>query len=187
MDDLFLLDQPIYVALNRLRKREWKHKIAIKIPEHVVIVQKELVTIEEGVTIAPFAYIEGPCYIGKNSRIGHGAFIRPYTYLAEGSVVGHASEVKESIFFKGAKAPHFCYVGDSILGREVNLGAGTKCANVRFDKKEIFLRRHGEKVSTSRTKLGAIMGDFSQTGCNVVLQPGTILEKRDVRLATAKE
>jgi NDP-sugar pyrophosphorylase family protein len=145
------------------------------------------VTIEEGVVIAPYAYIEGPCYIGKNCRIGHGAYIRPYTFLSEGSLVGHASEVKHSIFLQGARAPHFCYVGDSILGREVNLGAGTKCANVRFDEKPVFLQRKGERLFTGRKKMGAVIGDFAKTGCNVVLQPGTILEKHAIKVATTKE
>ena len=177
---LFDQNQPIHLVFEKLKTLNWSTKIASPIPKNVTITNSEQVTIEEGVLLAPYACIEGPCFIGKDCRIGHGAYIRPYTILSRGSVVGHASEVKGSIFFAGAKAPHFCYVGDSILGRRVNLGAGTKCANFRFDKKEVTLHRKGENLITDRIKLGAIIGDFALTGCNVVLQPGTIVEKGEI-------
>ena len=86
--------------------------------------------------------------------------------------------MKNSILFSKAKAPHFAYVGDSIIGREVNLGAGTKLANLKFTRKEIVIEFEGRKYRTGLKKMGAIIGDFSQTGCNSVLQPGTLLGKR---------
>lgn len=176
-ENLFDQNEPVHKVFDKLKTLDWPSKIGSFIPENVTIFHKERVFIEEGVTFGPYAFIEGPCYIGRGSHIGHAAYVRPYTILCRGSVVGHASEVKGSIFFQGAKAPHFCYVGDSILGIEVNLGAGTKCANLRFDKKAITLYRKGQKLITDRVKLGAIISDFSATGCNVVLEPGTILEK----------
>ena len=93
-------------------------------------------------------------------------------------MIGHTTEVKNSIFFSEAKAAHFAYVGDSILGKNVNLGAGTKLANLKFTKKEIVIEYEGEKYKTGLKKFGAIIGDGAQTGCNSVLQPGTLLGKR---------
>lgn len=146
-----------------LRMREWN--IEISIPNGVFLENPSLISIGEGTVIEPGAYIKGPVRIGKNCIIGHTAYIRENVILEEGAVVGHASEVKNSFFFQGARAPHFNYVGDSILGRNTNLGAGVKCANVRFDRKEI--------AATGLRKLGVILGDESQIGCNTVTNPGT--------------
>ena len=90
-------------------------------------------------------------------------------------MIGHATEVKNSIMLNHAHAAHFAYVGDSILGGYVNLGAGVKCANLRFDKKSIRIRIDGEILDTKRRKFGAIIGDRGSIGCNAVLNPGTIL------------
>src|SRR5262249_35922089 len=92
-------------------------------------------------------------------------------------VVGHATEVKSSLFFDHAKAGHFAYVGDSILGRDVNLGAGTKLANLALSRREVRVKHpiSGALVGSGLTKLGAILGDKAQTGCNAVLNPGTLL------------
>ncbi len=103
--------------------------------------------------------------------------MRGNVYVGKDCVVGHTTEVKGSIFFDGAKAGHFAYVGDSILGRNVNLGAGTKLANLKLDRSEVRYRHPdtNELVGSGLKKFGAIMADESQTGCNVVLDPGTIL------------
>jgi NDP-sugar pyrophosphorylase family protein len=90
-------------------------------------------------------------------------------------VIGHATEVKNSIFLDGAQAAHFAYVGDSILGNKVNLGAGTKLANLRFDHGEVSVAHEGHFLATGRRKLGALVGDSAQLGCNCVTAPGTII------------
>jgi bifunctional N-acetylglucosamine-1-phosphate-uridyltransferase/glucosamine-1-phosphate-acetyltransferase GlmU-like protein len=90
-------------------------------------------------------------------------------------VIGHCSEVKSSILLQGAKLAHFNYVGDSIVGSNVNLGAGVVCANIRLDKLDIFLKIKGERLATGRKKLGSIIGDGSSVACNLVLNPGTTL------------
>lgn len=130
----------------------------------------------EGAQVGPYAMIEGPVWLGPGAFIGHGAFIRGPTVLMAGARVGHASEVKRSILLPGARAPHFNYVGDSILGRDVNLGAGVKIANfktfgdsIRMDEEETGLR-----------KLGAAVGDYVSIGCNAVLSPGTIVGPRTI-------
>lgn len=135
------------------------------------------VFIAEGARVEPTAYIQGPCYVGPGAEIRHGAYIRGEVYVGPGAVVGHTSEVKGSILFDGAKAAHFAYLGNSLLGRDVNLGAGTKLANLPLKRKEVRVVSpiDGRVVTTGLKKFGAIMGDGSQTGCNAVLSPGTLL------------
>jgi len=130
------------------------------------------VFVAQGATIGPHAVVEGPAYIGPGAEVGPHALIRPYTVLAPGARVGHASEAKASILMEHAKAPHFNYVGDSILGEHVNLGAGTITANLRFDKKTIKMTVKGVRVDTGRKKLGAVIGGHAQTGINVSILPG---------------
>jgi NDP-sugar pyrophosphorylase family protein len=135
------------------------------------------VFIAEGATVEPTAMIQGPCVIGPKAEVRHGAYIRGNVWIGSESVVGHTTEVKGAVFFDGAKAGHFAYVGDALLGRNVNLGAGTKLANLKLKGDEVRFKHPttSEFVSSGLRKFGAIMGDESQTGCNSVLSPGTIL------------
>ncbi len=135
------------------------------------------VSIGRGTVVEPGAYIIGPAIIGEKCEIRHGAYLRGNALIGDGGVVGHCSEVKSAILLPGAKAPHFNYVGDSILGCEVNLGAGTICANLRLDWQEVIVRFGGKTFPTGRQKLGAIIGDGAQTTCNTVLNPGTLIPK----------
>lgn len=132
----------------------------------------------EGSTIEAGAYVKGPCVIGAGVEVRHGAYLRGTVLVGDSCVVGHATEVKGSIFLEGAKAGHFAYVGDSILGRDVNLGAGTKLANLKLAGDEVLVRCGESRVATGRRKLGAILGDEVQTGCNSVTNPGTMLGPR---------
>lgn len=135
------------------------------------------VYIHETAKVEPGAYIQGPCYIGPESEVRHGAYIRGSVYVGKHCVVGHATEIKGSCLFDGAKAAHFAYVGDSILGTEVNLGAGTRLANFKMAKNEVSYK-HPETdaiVKSGLRKFGAILGHNAQTGCNAVLSPGSIL------------
>ncbi|MFN3699508.1 MAG: glucose-1-phosphate thymidylyltransferase [Dictyoglomus sp.] len=137
------------------------------------------VFIDEGTVVEPFVYIKGPVYIGKNCEIRQGAYIRGNVFIGDNCVVGHTTEVKNSILLSGAKAPHFNYVGDSILGHNVNLGAGTKISNLKIGLTgSVKVKANGEIYDTGLRKLGAIIGDDSETGCNSVLNPGTILGKK---------
>lgn len=135
------------------------------------------VFVAEGAEVGPFAYIQGPCFIAPGAEVRHGAFIRGQVYVGPRAVVGHTTEVKSSLFFDEAKAGHFAYIGDSILGRDVNLGAGTKLANLKLrgDAVRVVDPSDGQKVASGLRKLGALVGDKAQTGCNAVLSPGTIL------------
>lgn len=135
------------------------------------------VLIDSGAIVEPTAFIQGPCYIGPGTEVRHGAYIRGMVYAGRDCVIGHTTEVKGSIFFDEAKAGHFAYVGDSILGRNVNLGAGTKLANLPLRRGEVRVR-HPKSTGILKTglyKFGALLGDDAQTGCNAVLSPGTLL------------
>ncbi len=125
--------------------------------------------------VEPFSYLKEPVYIGDHAEVRHAAYLRGSVYISSKAVIGHTTEVKNSIFFPQAKAAHFAYVGDSILGRNVNLGAGTKLANLKFHKREITIEIEGKLYPTGLRKFGAILGDNVQTGCNAVLQPGTLV------------
>ena len=133
------------------------------------------VIIEQSAIVEPSTHFIGPCYIGNEAVIRHGAYVREYSWICSTAVVGHASEVKHSILLPGAKAPHFNYVGDSILGKAVNLGAGVKLSNLRNDGAEVFLRIGDDRKPSGLRKFGAILGEGCQLGCNAVTNPGTIL------------
>ncbi len=135
------------------------------------------VYIEEGALIEENTYIAGPTVIRRGAQVRFGAYIRGHAYIDENAIVGHDTEVKHAIFLPGAQAAHFAYVGDSILGRHVNLGAGTKLGNVKVDmgKKHVQVRIGGETVDSGMRKFGAILGDGVSLGCNTVTSPGTVI------------
>jgi NDP-sugar pyrophosphorylase family protein len=149
--------------------------IEIDVPSSVYLVRPDLISIGIGTVIEPGAYIEGPCVIGKNCMIRHGAYIRGDVVTGDSCVIGHDTEIKHSILLNSTSAAHFNYVGNSVLGNGVNLGAGVKCANLRLDHQPIHILINHEKINTGLHKLGAIVGDGAQVGCNCVINPGTIL------------
>ena len=133
------------------------------------------IVIEAGSTVEAGAYIEGPTFIAKGAVVRHGAYIRGYVYAGPNSILGHTTEAKESLLLADAKAAHFAYLGNSVLGNQVNLGAGTKLANLRLDHQNIKVRCGEDILDTGLKKFGAILGDHAQTGCNSVTNPGTLL------------
>lgn len=128
-----------------------------------------------GAVVEPGAYVQGPTILGPGTVVRHGAYIRGHCVFGKGCFIGHATEVKRSIFLNGAYAPHFNYVGDSILGSGVNLGAGTKTSNLKNDAGLIDIHHEGQRVATGLRKFGAVFGDGVHTGCNCVTNPGTII------------
>jgi len=134
--------------------------------------------------IEPGVVIKSKVLIGEHSEIRQGAYLRGSVIIGNYCVVGHTTEVKNSVFMDGSEAGHFAYVGDSILGNHVNLGAGTKLANLQFRTSEqkqtgqletIKITIDQERYETNLTKLGAILGDNVETGCNTVTSPGTLV------------
>lgn len=146
-----------------------------KIMDYVVI--EGDVFIGKGTVVEPGAYIKGPAIIGENCEIRQGAYIRGDVLVGNGCVVGHTTEVKNSVFMNGAKAGHFAYIGDSVLGNNVNLGAGTKLANLKITPGTVKLKLGDKVIDSNLRKFGALLGDNVQTGCNSVTSPGTILGK----------
>jgi bifunctional N-acetylglucosamine-1-phosphate-uridyltransferase/glucosamine-1-phosphate-acetyltransferase GlmU-like protein len=128
-----------------------------------------------GVLVEPGAMIKEPAIIGDHTEVRQGAYLRGYCLIGQRCVVGHTTEVKHSIFLNDAKAGHFAYVGDSILGGEVNLGAGTKLANFRFLPGEVQVKTPDGVLGSGLRKFGAIFGDRVQTGCNSVTSPGALV------------
>lgn len=133
-----------------------------------------------GTVVEPGALIKGPIVIGKDTEIRQGAYIRGGALAGNGCIIGHTTEIKGSIMLNGAKAGHFAYVGDSILGGDVNLGAGTKLANLKMIPGTILIHAGKKHHDTGRRKLGAILGDHAETGCNSVTSPGTLLGPRSL-------
>lgn len=133
---------------------------------------KENVWVGEGTIIKSGAYIEKDVVIGKNCVVGPNCFIRSGTALGDGCRIGQAVEIKNSIFFENSKAPHLSYVGDSIIGSNTNLAAGTITANVRHDGGNVRSKVKGVLIDTGRRKLGAIIGDNVKTGIGTLIYPG---------------
>ena len=131
-----------------------------------------------GTVVEPGALIKGPTVIGANCEVRQGAYVRGDCLVGSGCIVGHTTEIKASIMLDGARAGHFAYIGDSILGREVNLGAGTKLANLRMLPGPVIIASGKERLNTGRRKLGAVLGDRTESGCNSVTSPGTLMGPR---------
>ncbi|WP_408957941.1 bifunctional sugar-1-phosphate nucleotidylyltransferase/acetyltransferase [Natrinema sp. 74] len=130
------------------------------------------VVVEAGATVEPGVVIEGPALIRKGAEVGPNAYVRGATLIGPDAEVGHAVEIKNSVISRGTSVSHLSYVGDSVLGRNVNFGAGTNVANLRHDDADIRFTVKGERVSTGRRKFGVIAGDEVKTGINASLSPG---------------
>ncbi len=137
----------------------------------------EDVWIAKSAKVAPTAYIGGPAIIGKEAEIRHGAYIRGNAIVGEGAVVGNSTELKNVILFNKVQVPHYNYVGDSVLGYKAHMGAGAITSNVKSDKTLVTISNQGEKLETGLKKMGAMLGDNVEIGCNSVLNPGTVIGK----------
>ncbi len=126
-------------------------------------------------TVAPTAFLGAPCIIGANTEVRHCAFVRGSALVGEGCVVGNSVELKNVILFDGVQVPHYNYVGDSILGYKSHMGAGSLTSNVKSDKTFVTVRNGAESIETGLKKMGAMLGDLVEVGCNSVLNPGTVI------------
>ena len=153
-----------------LLKTKLRHEIRGTVEEGATVIPP--VEIGEGTIVRSGAYIVGPVKIGRNSRIGPNCFIRPYTSIGDNCHIGNAVEVKNSIIMDNSNAPHLNYVGDSIIGENTNLGAGTITANLRHDRGNVRVEIKGKLEDSGRHKLGAIIGHNVKTGINVSIYPG---------------
>ncbi len=167
---------------KELYVRDW---IEIEAP---LLFEKQDIYFEAGVRLEPSAIIKGPCYIGKNCEIRQGAYLRGNVIVGEKCVIGHNTELKNSVIMDHSEAGHFNYIGDSILGSYVNMGAGAKLANVQFrspkDKLEgnfpsIKLYVGKKEIDTRLPKFGAVLGDYVEIGSNAVISPGALVGKNN--------
>ncbi len=176
--DLFDAEAPVWSCLGvRLTayldaRSDWRIEADLHPGVHLL---GSRIAIAAGCEIEPGAVIVGPAVLDEGVTIRTGAYVRQNVVLGAGSLVGAHSEVKGSILLPGAKAPHQAYVGDSVLGRNVNLGAGTICSNVKNVGREVSFPAGGEVVHTGLRKFGAVLGDGCKTGCNTVLNPGVLM------------
>ncbi len=132
------------------------------------------VWVGEKVKIYPTATVEAPAIIGSGTEIRPGAYIRGNVITGKNCVLGNSSEFKNCVLLDGVQAPHYNYVGDSVLGNKAHLGAGTICSNLKSDGKPVVV--HGKKdYPTGLRKVGAILGDNADVGCSCVLNPGTVI------------
>ncbi|MCK5376222.1 MAG: hypothetical protein KAJ97_04010 [Acidobacteria bacterium] len=176
--ELLAESEPVWSALgDRLVSYldawdDWEIRIELPAGVHLL---GDRIAIAPGCSVEPGAVIVGPAILEEGVQIRTGAYVRENVVLAAGSLVGAHSEIKGSILLPGAKAPHQAYVGDSILGRNVNLGAGTICSNVKNVGREVSFRAEGQTHHTGLRKFGAVLGDDCKTGCNTVLNPGVLM------------
>ena len=133
------------------------------------------VWIARDATVFPTATILGPCIIGHETEVRPGAFIRGSALVGGHCVVGNSTELKNVILFDNVQVPHYNYVGDSILGYKAHMGAGSVTSNVKSDKTLVVIHNQGEELPTGRKKVGALLGDRVEVGCNSVLNPGTVV------------
>ena len=142
-------------------------------PEYKEI--SEHVWVHETAVIFPSAYLGAPCIIGPRTEVRHCAFIRGSALVGADCVVGNSVELKNVILFDHVQTPHYNYVGDSILGYYSHMGAGSITSNVKSDKHLIVIHQQDEAIETGLKKMGAMLGDYVEVGCNAVLNPGTVI------------
>lgn len=138
------------------------------------------VWVHKSAVIAPSAFLGPACIIGPGTQVRHGAFIRGSALVGENCVVGNSTELKNAILFDDVQVPHFNYVGDSILGYRAHLGAGSVTSNVKSDKTFVAVKNGEEEIKTGLKKLGAMVGDLVEVGCNSVLNPGTVVGRNSM-------
>ena len=145
------------------------------LPEKEFEMRGENVWVARDAKVFESAYIGGPCIIDHGAQVRHCAFIRGSAIVGKNAVVGNSTEIKNSVLFDNVQAPHYNYIGDSILGYKSHMGAGSITSNVKSDKTLVVIKSPEGNIETKRKKVGAILGDHVEIGCNSVLNPGTVL------------
>ena len=178
--DCFSLEAPPWAWVTAIREalRRVETNLPSQMPPGVSV--SGAVHIDPTVRLPAFCTIVGPAWIGPETEIRPGAYIRGNVMVGRGCVLGNACEFKNALLLDGVKVPHFSYVGDSVLGNRSHLGAGVICSNIRLDEHPIRLHLPSGPVETGLRKLGALLGDGAEVGCNAVLQPGTLIGRRSL-------
>ena len=184
ISDLYSLEHTL--AADYLRGFTWPWEALAGIKAEIIRLGEQLdpaeytetspqVWVHKTAIVAPTAYLGAPCIVGAKTEVRHGAFVRGSALVGEGCVVGNSVELKNVILFDSVQVPHYNYVGDSILGYKSHMGAGSITSNVKSDKGLVVVRSADEAVETGLKKMGAMLGDHVEVGCNSVLNPGTVI------------
>lgn len=182
--ELFHLDDTIAAPLFGGKTYPWEVlgelsdfilRLGATLPAEEFDHPEEDVWIAKDAKVFPSAYIGGPCIIDHEAEIRHCAFIRGSAIVGKKAVVGNSVELKNVVLFDFVQTPHYNYVGDSILGSHAHMGAGSISSNVKSDKTLVVVKDGREQIPTGRKKVGALLGDYVEVGCNSVLNPGTVI------------
>ena len=146
-----------------------------KLPGEIFEERGEHIWVAKSAKIAPTACLNGPLIVDEEAEIRHCAFVRGNAIVGKGAVVGNSTELKNVVLFNKVQVPHYNYVGDSVLGYRSHMGAGSITSNVKSDKTLVVVRGDGADISTGLKKMGAMLGDYVEIGCNSVLNPGTVI------------
>lgn len=146
-----------------------------KLPEDIYEEKGENIWIAKNASVAPTACLNGPLIVDEEAEIRHCAFVRGNAIVGKGAVVGNSTELKNVVLFNKVQVPHYNYVGDSVLGYKSHMGAGSITSNVKSDKTLVTVKGKDVCIETGLKKMGAMLGDFVEVGCNSVLNPGTVI------------
>lgn len=186
---LFNMEETI--AADIFKEAEYPWEVLPKIGEFIMELGKKLpedefedrgdgIWVARNAKLAPTVFLNGPVIVGRNAEIRHCAFIRGKAIIGDNAVVGNSTELKNVILFNNVQVPHYNYVGDSVLGYRSHMGAGSITSNVKSDKTVVTVRTGQSRIETGLKKMGAVLGDFVEVGCNSVLNPGTVIGKNTI-------
>jgi NDP-sugar pyrophosphorylase family protein len=186
-DKIFDLNETIAAELFTQTTYAWEvlpmisdfiRKIGPTLPADRFEQKGEDIWVAKSATVFDSAYIGGPCIIDEDATIRQCAFIRGSAIVGKGTVVGNSTELKNVVLFNKVEVPHYNYVGDSILGFHAHMGAGSITSNIKADKKNVVVKDGAEEMPTGLRKMGAMLGDWVDVGCNTVLNPGSVIGPR---------
>lgn len=184
VENLFNLKETIAAELFEAASYPWEalpkiHDFILELgkalPEDLYEKRGEDIWVAKSAKVAPTACLNGPLIIDEEAEIRHCAFIRGNAIIGKGAVVGNSTELKNVVLFNKVQVPHYNYVGDSILGFKAHMGAGSITSNVKSDKTLVVVKGEGIQIETGLKKMGAMLGDCVEVGCNSVLNPGTVI------------
>ena len=194
ISDLFTLDDTVAAPLFAGKTYAWEvldgiadfiRALGPTLPPEEYDHPAEDVWVAKDAKVFPSAYLGAPCIIDHEAEVRHCAFIRGSAIVGKHAVVGNSVELKNVVLFDYVQTPHYNYVGDSILGSHAHMGAGSITSNVKSDKSLVVVRCGDERVATGRKKVGAILGDHVEIGCNSVLNPGTVIGPHSIVYPTS--
>ena len=184
ISNMYTLSETIAAGLFEGAEYPWE--VLLKIHDFILELGKSLpadkfekrgedIWIAKSATVAPTACLNGPLIVDEDAEIRHCAFVRGNAIVGKGAVVGNSTELKNVVLFNKVQVPHYNYVGDSVLGFKSHMGAGSITSNVKSDKTLVVVKSVDEKIETGLKKMGAMLADYVEVGCNSVLNPGTVI------------